>query len=116
MIKTVDPDSLRKRRIMRLPKSSSAVVAEVNRAGLVGSIENNIFSTKNGNVINGKLSIMAAPNDIRIGGLWTLNPLLVSTVPSTIVTPMPVFVFNIPGQNFMKDFGTSVAAMLSFLG
>jgi len=111
----VDPQPLRQRRLFRMPGSGSAVLATNDRVALVGGVDSSIVSSKDGNTINGKLSIMAAPNDIRIGGMWVLNPLLVSTVPSTMVTPIPVFLFNMPGQQFLRDFGTSVAAMMSFL-
>lgn len=57
------------------------------------------FSTnkKYGNFIIGPLSITSSFTNIRFSsGLFKFNSLLASTMPSTIVTPVPVFEFEMP--------------------
>lgn len=68
-----------------------------NEAAMIGSPEHAFYTSKEfGNIIKGPLSVTAAPQQIRIHGFWTLNPLLLSMVPSTIITPVPTLVFNPP--------------------
>jgi hypothetical protein len=47
-----------------------------------------------GILLSGKqISLSAMPDQISIGGgFWTLNPLLISCVPSTTPTPVPVLI------------------------
>ena len=49
-----------------------------------------------GTVVRGPFHIMARPDQIRIWGLWKFNPLLLSMIPSTIFTPMPVLILDPP--------------------
>ena len=50
-----------------------------------------------GVLLSGKLSLSAMPDEISIGGgYWRLNPMLVSCVPSTTPTPIPVLVQSTP--------------------
>lgn len=37
----------------------------------------------------GPLSIQASPELIRVAGLWKVNPLIMSSMPSTVYTPVP---------------------------
>ena len=116
MSQTLDPKKISQRRLMRVQDSlNTGVFAEATSAGIVGNADNSMVSSDKGNAINGKLSVMAFPSDIRIGGMWKLNPLLLSTVPSTIVTPVPVLVFDVPGKDLAKDIGLTVTALLQFM-
>jgi hypothetical protein len=76
------------------------------------------FKEGGGNIIKGPLSIATDPHQVRIAGLNTLNPLIISGFPSTIITPIPTTLFSIPGTgaigSLMKNtiiLGTLVAAM-----
>lgn len=90
-----------------------------NFSSIRGSASNGFMSYNDfGNFIKGPLSITAAPHEVRMGGVMTMNPLLTSCFPSTIVTPVPHFVWNLPGAGSLatiaKDvviMGTLVAAM-----
>lgn len=94
----------------------SFLFAEQDAVGMVGNADVNMISTNEANNINGPLSIMAFPQDIRIGGLWTLNPALISTIPSTMATPIPTLVFTNPGMEFMKDISSTINVAASFVG
>lgn len=55
------------------------------------------MSDKFGTTLGGVLSFLAMPDQISIGGgFWTLNPLLLSCLPSTTPTPISVLVKATP--------------------
>lgn len=57
-------------------------------------------SDKNaGNFINGPLSITTSISGIRIGGVFKFNPLTMTCIPSTIVTPISTFTIDVPMQH-----------------
>ncbi len=57
-----------------------------------------------GTTIGGKLSLSMMPDQISIGGgYWRLNPLLLSCIPSTTPTPVPVLVKDTPNLLSAKD-------------
>lgn len=39
--------------------------------------------------IQGPLSLLQNPEEIRVAGLWKVNPLVISALPSTLYTPVP---------------------------
>lgn len=43
-----------------------------------------------GNKVAGSTSILSRPNEIRINGIWKMNDMMLSSLPSTIYTPIPV--------------------------
>lgn len=64
--------------------------------------------------MTGDISLSANPNQIYLGGgYWTLNPLLLSCLPSTSATPIPVLVKSSPLILNSQD---SMSDCLSFLG
>ena len=80
--------------------SKSGVSVRDERVSLVGNERKHIsVDAKTGVFINGPTSIVSAPEQIRLSGLWTFNPAVLSTVASTIVTPHPVLELNIPYNN-----------------
>lgn len=82
-----------------VPGSSVAVIATEKEVVMKGGTNYRIISSSEfGNIITGPLSISTSFSKIRVGGLWQLNPLLQSTIPSTIVTPIPVFIFSPPAS------------------
>lgn len=75
-------------------------------------------SASTGNIIKGKTAFTSRPDQIRWGGLWKINPLTLATVPSTIMTPIPMFTLDLSaggiglGKNMadtLKGIGMSVA-------
>lgn len=60
-----------------------------------------------GCLINGRIHLCSEPHNIRINGMWVLNEQLLTTLPSTLATPMPVLNFKFPsfvekGAKFLK--------------
>ena len=78
-----------------------------------GDKKNFVASTSEGNYISGKVSFISAPSDIRIGGMWTFNDHLTSTLPSTIVTPSPVLRLSPPVEGLVQM--QEVVSLLSML-
>lgn len=78
-----------------------------------GNKKNFVASTPEGNYISGKVSLISAPSDIRIGGMWTFNDQLTSTLPSTIVTPIPVLRLSPPVEGLVQM--QEVISLLSML-
>ena len=80
--------------------SKSGVSVRDERVSLIGDSQKHVsVDAKTGTFISGPASLVAAPEQIRISGLWQLRPELLSTVASTIVTPNPVLQLNIPYNN-----------------
>ncbi len=46
--------------------------------------------------ISGPLSLMQNPEEIRVAGMWKLNPLVITALPSTIYTPIPWLRQSVP--------------------
>jgi hypothetical protein len=88
-------------RRLGVPGSDTAVIADASQAVLKGGKNNQIVSdAQNGNIITGPISFGCGFAEFRIGGFWTLNPVLQSMIPSTIVTPIPTMLFSLPLGGF----------------
>lgn len=64
---------------------------------------------KSGTVVRGPVGFTANPGEIRIAGMWTLNDVLLSCAPSTILTPVPVLRFSLPLANVQELVTTTLA-------
>jgi len=79
--------------------SSSFVNVEDEQVQLASG-PNSITTTRDaGNFINGPISFTAPHTSIRIGTVFKLNPLLATCLPSTLATPIPTFVLDVPIKN-----------------
>lgn len=47
------------------------------------------LAREDGISLSGPLSLQANPELIRVAGLWKVNPLIMSSLPSTVYTPVP---------------------------
>ena len=70
---------------------------------------------KTGTVMRGKVGFTGNPSDIRIAGLWKFNDLLLSAMPSTIMTPISVLKFSLPLES-VKDFISTAASIGAVAG
>jgi hypothetical protein len=64
---------------------------------------------KAGTVIRGPLGLTTTPGEIRIAGMWTMNDMLLSAAPSTILTPIPVLRFSLPMADIQELITTTIA-------
>jgi hypothetical protein len=47
-----------------------------------------------GNIIKGPIHLADSPSSVRINGFWVFNDELMTTLPSTTYTPIPVLVYK----------------------
>ncbi len=96
--------------------SPSSLKASQNYSAIIGSDTNRIVSSeKFGNFIVGPTTFTANPDNIRIGGVFRLNGLLSSTMPSTIVTPIPTLIFDFPLQQAAQQASQLLAEYQAFI-
>ena len=55
-----------------------------------------------GTVVRGPISLTGGFSDVRISAAWSLNPMLMTTVPSTAASPMATMVLDIPFKGLIK--------------
>lgn len=69
-----------------------------------------------GTIIRGPIGITNRPQDIRIAGFWVLNDLILSGMPSTIMTPIPMVKFSPPLESVAQTAANAatVAALTGF--
>ena len=68
-----------------------------------------------GTVVRGPVGFTNRPGEIRIAGFWVLNDLLLSAIPSTIITPIPTMRFSPPLEAIAK-YATNTAVLAAMLG
>ena len=113
---SVDKTELRFKLIKVNEDSESSVKASEGYSSLIGDKNTRITSTaRYGNFIVGPTTFTSHPEQIRIGGVYRLNGLMTSTMPSTIITPIPTLVFDFPLEDFIKHISTLVNEYEDFL-
>jgi len=75
---------------------NSLLILTANDATIAAS-PNSIVSTRDaGNFINGPVSFSSPFTKMRFGGVHKFNSLLANTMPSNVVTPIPVLEVDLP--------------------
>jgi hypothetical protein len=95
--------------------SDAGVVVADNSVRMTVKEDNGVVVAENGTTINGPISIVSNPSQVRIGGLWTFNNPFQMMIPSTYATPAPVLMVDPPVKqltSIMED----AAVMLGLLG
>jgi len=89
------------------------ISANDNVVSMRGNADYGFFSFREGggNIIKGPISFGVEPQQIRISGLTTLNPLATSGFPSTIVTPIPMTNWALPTAAAIKPILTNILVM-----
>ena len=85
--------------------SSSFLVADEDYAQIASGPNSVSVTNDSGVYINGPLSLTAQVDNIKIGGIYKLNPLLSSCLPSTLITPIPTLVMDLPVKNLAATVG-----------
>jgi len=97
--------------------SEAGIVVSKNASRMHGNKDNYVMTDERGTTVNGPISFVSGSDQIRIGGLWTLNNQLLMTLPSTLATPTPTLIINPPIKQLatlMKD-ATVMMGLLSAL-
>lgn len=79
----------------------------------VGDV-NGIFVDETGVYLRGNISIMASPENIRVGGFWTQSSPWLQMIPSTLGFPVPNLIVNPPLKG-IADMATAVGWMMGML-
>ncbi len=61
--------------------------------------------------IQGPLSLLQNPEEIRVASLWKVNPLVISALPSTLYTPVPWLRRSIPTSS--KELVNGISEVLA---
>ena len=83
------------------PSTTSSTLIDMNEdlASVSAGTMSMTVHKNYGSFINGPLSISSPPTSITIGGFYKFNPVALSGMPSTIVTPVPTFEVTVPTKN-----------------
>ena len=76
--------------------SSSMVIAHDEYTQLTSGPMSVTVDRENGLFLSGPVSFTSGINDIKFGGIFKFNPLMMSGLPSTIMTPIPTLIFDLP--------------------
>jgi hypothetical protein len=97
--------------------AAAGVVVSSNASRMHGNKDNYIMTDERGTTINGPVSFVSGSDQIRVGGLWTMNHQLLLSLPSTMATPNPVFSINPPVKqltSIMKEATVMIALLGAF--
>jgi hypothetical protein len=104
-------------------KSDSDAVAGVSvsktSVRMNGNRDNYVLTDEKGTTISGPTSFVSGSDQIRIGGLWTMNNQLLLSLPSTMATPTPVLMINPPVKQLasvMADATVMIGLLSGFSG
>lgn len=64
--------------------------------------------------IQGPLSLLQTPDEIRVAGMWKINPLVLSALPSTVYTPIPWLRQSTPSSS--KELIEGLSEVASLIG
>ena len=113
---TIDVNQLKYKVIKSSQLAPSSLKTTENYSALIGSPKNRIVSSENyGNFMIGPTTFTAHPENIRIGGVYRFNGHITSTMPSTIVTPVPTLKFDYPLEDTLKGMGELLTDYQTFL-
>jgi hypothetical protein len=104
--------------MIRYIKASDASQAGLevgeNAIRLSGGREAFFYSDASGCYIVGSISLLAEPNNIRVGSKYLFPTAYQGVIPSTLASPQPIFIENSPVQGF-ADLAEEVESLLSDL-
>lgn len=75
-------------------------------------IQNITIDSKAGTIFNTPVSFTSSPLAMRFGGVYKFNPLALTTMPSTMITPIPTFEVDVPAVQSVS----MIATISAFLG
>lgn len=94
--------------------SAAGVVVSDNSARITVNEDNGVIVDEKGTTINGPISLVTNPNQVRVGGLWTFNNPFQMMIPSTYATPSVVLMVDLPIKqltSIMKDAAVMIALL-----
>lgn len=77
-------------------ESGEAQILVTRDAIVITSKRNGFAVGPEGSVIGGPVAFLNSPSDIRFNMFWRFNDELLTTIPSTLYTPIPVLLYDEP--------------------
>ena len=96
--------------IKNSPGSSDMLIAGEGYSQITSGANSVTVTRDSGVYINGPVSLSSPIDNVKISGIFKLNTILASCLPSTMITPMPTFVMDMPIKNLSSMAG--IAAIL----
>lgn len=105
-------------RSIKSKDGNAAVLVGTSDATLTAGSDAAVFVGAGlGTSINGKtISFNANPLQMQFASMSVLNPIALLGIPSTLATPIPTFIFQIPGASTAAYMAVSVGIMMAFYG
>jgi len=67
-----------------------------DKAIYITHVQNGMLICEHGTIIKGPSHLADTPSNVRINGFWVFNDELLTTIPSTTYTPIPVLEYKEP--------------------
>lgn len=80
-------------RLLRCDGGNASLLI-TKEAAMLSHKDSIVHVGKTGILLDGDLHMAAEPNKIRINGFWVFNEEILTTVPSSIYTPIPVLKYD----------------------
>lgn len=91
-------------KVLKSGADSSCMFIAGSTSSIMAAGPNSFSTTRDsGNFINGPLSITSSIEHIKVGGMWKFNPQLSTGIASTLITPVPTLVFDMPIKNLASQ-------------
>jgi hypothetical protein len=81
-------------RLIRAKDGKAEALVKKDAMCLTSGGTNGVIINTTGTTIDGRIHLAKGPSEIRINGFWKLNDELLTTLPSTLYTPIPVLVYD----------------------
>ena len=99
------------------PESSAFLQVREGDMALMSSPDNGFITHKDfGNYILGPTVFTTHPEGIRVNGVYRINGQITSTMASTIVTPIPFLILDLPGEGLVKTMTNILSEHKAMLG
>ena len=93
------------------PDSSSFVQVGTSFAQIASGPYSVTTLKESGTYINGPVGISSSIDNVKFAGIFRFNPALSTCIPSTMITPIPTLIIDLPISNISSM--VSIAAMIA---
>ena len=93
--------------------SSSMIIAKEDYTQITSGPMSVTADKEDGIFLNGPVAFTSGVEAIKFAGIFKFNPMIMSGMPSTIMTPIPTLTIDMPvsGLKFASDFAIMLGSM-----
>ena len=93
--------------------SSSMIIAKEDYTQITSGPISVTADNEDGIFLNGPVAFTSGVESIKFAGIFKFNPMIMSGMPSTIMTPIPTLTIDMPvsGLKFASDFAIMLGRM-----